>query len=122
MKLAGKLGATIAGAVMAIGMSSVPASADHEFWQYQGDDRGRFRASDDVVIIEDREEDGHCAYVRWHNEGVSDSWKYLYDVDCAGPDRGVRDITGLIPATSAGIYLQVCENDGGCTASHLWPK
>jgi hypothetical protein len=122
MKLASKVGVMIVGVTTAAGLGVLPASADHTTWQYHGDDRGRYRASDDVVIIEDHEEDTHCAYVRWHNEGLSDSWKYLYDVDCAGPDRGTRDITNLIPATSAGIWLQVCENDGGCTGSHLWPK
>jgi hypothetical protein len=122
MKLASKAGTLISGVLLLSGMASVPALADHNMWEYHGDDRGRYRMSDDVVIVEDHEPDGNCAYVRWHNEGLSDSWKYLYDVDCSGPERGERDITGEIPGTSAGIYMQVCENGVGCTGSHLWRK
>lgn len=105
MKLAGKVGVVVAGVVMVVGMGTASASADREFWQHHGDDRGRFRASDDVVIIEDREEDGHCAYVRWHYEGLSDSWKYLYDIDCAGSERGERDL-GENPVLTGGVLVR----------------
>ncbi|MDU0289556.1 hypothetical protein [Saccharothrix longispora] len=92
-------------------------------WQNHGQDRARYRAVDNVIVIEDHEADGNCAYVKWHFEGQSDPWKYLYDVDCAGPDRGVRNITGTFPVGSKGIWTRVCENDEGCNdTSEFWAK